>query len=209
MKISSKIIIILIIMALPIKNYAQSLKSLHSPEIWWLLTHAFIAKKSWEISKEAGRIANEHISDTQLDGDYNGGMVDAFRHTLWMAMLVQEIKPKAAYKLGVVHEKGNKIDFKKKLLEEGKLPDSTSCEMDLRNNNIGLELGQQYKGQNTDTLIQIVKNAVISGKCWKINKDTLGNFMDINNNYIPENEWKGKWNTPKCLVPSNQIRPKK
>lgn len=195
-------------MALPIKNYAQSLKNLHGPEIWWLMTHPFIAKKSWEISKEAGRIANEYITDKQLDGDYNGGMVDAFRHTLWMAMLVQEIKPKAAFKLGLAHEKGNKIDFKKKILEEGKLPDSTACEMDLRNNNVGLELGQLYKGQNTDTLIKIVKNAVISGKCWKINKDSLGNFLDVNSKYIPENEWKGKWITPKCLVPSNQFRPK-
>ena len=204
----SKVIIILIVMAFPVKDYAQNLKNLHKPEFWWLVSHPFIAKKTWQISKQARDIANSHINDVELDGDYNGGMVDAFRHTLWMSLLVQEIKPKAAYKLGVAHEKGNKIDFKKKILEENKLPDSTSCEMDLRNNNIGIDIGEEYYGENTNNLILIVKNAVKSGRCWKIKKDSLGYFLDEEGYSIPENEWVGKWKTPKILVPSDFLRPK-
>ncbi len=190
-------------MSFPVKHYSQSLKNLHSAEIWWVITHPFIAKKSWQISKQARKIANNHISDSLLDGDYNGGMVDAFRHTLWMALLVQEIKPKAAYKLGKAHEKGNYKDFKRKVLEEGKLPDSVSCKMDLLNNKVGIEIGQRFMGQKNDTLILIVRDAVRKGDCWKIKKDSLGYFLDKNDNVIPEKKWKGKWVNPKVIVPSN------
>ncbi len=195
-------------MAFPIKNYAQSIKNIHFAEVWWVATHPFIAKKTYKISKQVRQTANEHIKDSELDGDYNGGMVDAFRHTLWMAVLVQEIRPKAVYKLGIAHEKGNKKDFEKKILEEGKLPDSVSCQMDLLNNQVGIDLGLQYLGQPYDTLVQIVKHAVKSGKCWKISKDSLGNFLDEQGNFIPESEWKGKWITPKVIVPSDYLRPK-
>ncbi|MBN2893780.1 MAG: hypothetical protein JXL97_18060 [Bacteroidales bacterium] len=208
MKIISKIIIIFLLMAFPIKDYAQKFSNFHWLEVWWVATHPFIAKKTWKISEQSREIANSYIKSNELDGDYNGGMVDAFRHTLWMASLVQEIKPKAAYKLGLAHEKGNKADFDKKLLEEGKLPDSTSCEMDLRNNYVGIEIGQEYYGESLDTLILVVKNAVKTGRCWKIKKDSLGNFLDQNGNFIPESQWKGKWITPKVLVPSDFPRPK-
>ncbi len=190
-------------MAFPIKNYAQKVSNLHWSEIWWVATHPFITKKTLKISNEVREISNSYIKSDELDGDYNGGMVDAFRHTLWMASLVQEISPKAAYKLGVAHEKGNKKDFEKKILEEGKLPDSVSCEMDLRNNNVGIEIGQKFYGENKDSLINIVKNAVKKGQCWKIKKDVFGNFVDDNNNLIPDADWKGKWLTSKVLVPSN------
>ncbi len=196
-------------MAFPIKNYAQKIKHIHCPEKWWIATHLCIAKKSWKISKEAREIANSYINSNVLDGDYDGGMVDAFRHTLWMAMLVQEIDPKAAEKLGIAHEKGNKIDFKKKILEESRLPDATSCEMDLRNNAIGLDIGIEYMGESQDTLISVVIFAVKTGRCWVISKNELGDFLDKDGNVIPEKDWKGKWNTPKVLVPSNTIRPKK
>jgi len=194
-------------MSFPVKHYAQSLKNMHISEVWWVATHPFIAKKAFKISNEARDIANQHILDTLLDGDYNGGMVDAFRHTLWMTLMVQEIKPKAAYKLGLAHEKGNYKDFKKKILEENKLPDSVSCEMDLRNNSIGIELGQEYMGTDKDTLIVVVRHTVRCGKCWIIKKDSLGYFLDKNDNIIPDSLWVGKWNTPKILVPSNYKRP--
>jgi len=203
MKIFSKILLILIFMSFPIKQYAQSVKNLHSSEVWWIMTHPFIAKKSWDISKQASSIATAHISDPLMDGDYNGGMVDAFRHTLWMAMLVQEIRPEAALKLGKAHEKGNYKDFKQKILEEGKLPDSMSCEMDLRNNEVGIDLGLRNMGTDTDTLILFVRSAVRRGECWKIKKDSLGYFLNSDGEIIPESEWKGKWITPKVLVPSN------
>ena len=190
-------------MSIPIKSYAQNLKYIHLSEVWWIATHLFIAKKSWEISEHAKNIANEHIKDPQLDSDANGGMVDAFRHCLWMSMLVQEIKPKAAKKLGEAHEKGNYRDYKRKRFEDGALPDSVSSQMDLRNNSVGIELGQEYFGVDLDTLIQLVRHEVLAGKCWKIKKDSQGNFLDKEGNIIPIKKWKGKWINPKILVPSD------
>ncbi|MEA3451230.1 MAG: hypothetical protein U9Q83_04935 [Bacteroidota bacterium] len=190
-------------MAFNIKEYLQNLKYMHFSEFWWLVTHPFIAKKTLDISKHARNIADEYIADTELDGDNNGGMVDAFRHCLWMAMLVQEIKPKAAKKLGNAHEKGNYKDFKKKILEEDSLPDYKSCEMDLKNNSVGLELGKEFLGSDLETLIQLVKKKVTSGVCWKIRKNSMGRFLDENANIIPPKDWIGKWITPKILVPSD------
>ncbi len=203
MKNLTKIILLLIVMAFPIKNYAQKIKNIHCPEKIWILTHPFIAKKAWGISKEARMLANGAINDTDLDGDYNGGQVDAYRHTLWMAMLTQKIKAKKAKKLGIAHEKGNKIDFDKKKLEEGKLPDSVACEMDLRNNKVGIEIGKENKDISIDELQKIVKQAVLVGKCWKINKNSEGQFLDKNNELIAEEDWLGKWISPKILIPSN------
>jgi len=193
-------------MAFPIKNYAQKIKDIHRPERIWVICHPFSVLKAWKISKEARLIANSHINDPDFDGDYNGGQVDAFRHTLWMAMLTQKTSARAAEKLGIAHEKGNKIDYDKKLLEEGKLPDSVACEMDLRNNKVGINIGKKYKKTPSDELQKIVKQAVLDGECWIINKDTNGQFLDENDKLIPEEKYIGKWITPKVLVPSNKIR---
>lgn len=202
MKFITKIIIILT-MAIPIKNYAQQAKSIHFSEIWWVVKHPLIAKTAYKTTNTARFIANSHITDPALDGDYNGGMVDAFRHTLWMAMLVQEISPKAAMELGKAHEKGNYRDFKRKKLEEDKLPDSVSSAMDLRNNEIGTKIGQEYMGTDIETLTQLVSVAVREGRCWKIKKDSDGNSLDKEGNIIPEQQWQGKWINNRVLVPSD------
>lgn len=197
----------IITILLSTKTIAQSIfqrvAHLNYPEKLWVLRHPFITPKTLKISNIAGKIATETISDPEMDGQFSGGQVDAFRHTLWMAMLSQKINPQKAYNLGVAHEKGNKIDFKKKKLEEGRLPDSVSCEMDLKNNNIGLEIGKEFKNATVEELEVIVKQAVITGRCFKIKKDKNQNFLDENNQIIPEVEYLGKWITPKVLVSSN------
>lgn len=191
-------------MLLPIKSFSQKISNLKRYELLWVVTHPFVAHKAYKVSLEARAIANSYIKSDELDGDYNGGMVDAFRHTFWMASLVQVMRPIAAYKLGLAHEKGNKLDYDKKRLEEGSLPDSVACLMDMKNNYVGIEIGQENFGKSADTLINIVKNAVINGRCWKINKDKEGNFLDINNNIIPKAEWLGKWYTSKIIIASDK-----
>jgi len=185
------------------QNIFQRISNLKYPEKIWVLKHPFITPKTMKLSSLASKIASDAIEDKDMDGDYSGGQVDAFRHTLWMALLAQKINPKKAYQLGVAHEKGNKVDFKKKKLEEGLLPDSVSCEMDLRNYNVGIEIGKKYKTASVEEMKIIVKYAVIDGQCWKIKKDKDRTFLDENGNIIPEEEWKGKWINPKVLVKSN------
>lgn len=181
----------------------KTLFELNRYEIIWILTHLFRAYPVWKLSSQVRQIANQHITDPELDGDFAGGQVDALRHILWMALITQKYGARFARKLGVVHEKSNKLDFKKKKLEEYQLPDATSMMMDLLNNEIGIELGQRLTDVNITQLTEIVKQLVLDGKAWVIKKDNEGNFLDIDDKPIPKNLWLGKWNTPKVLVASN------
>ncbi len=181
----------------------KSLSELNRYEIWWTITHPLRAYPVWKISTNVRDIANRHITDPDLDGDYAGGQVDALRHILWMTLITQRYGPKFARKLGLTHEKSNKLDFKKRKLEEYLLPDAASMMMDLYNNEIGIELGRHLPRLTIEELVKEVKNLVLNGKAWVIKKDKDGNFLDANNQIISKSSWLGKWNTPKVLVRSD------
>lgn len=168
-----------------------------------MIFHPFIAKKALRIGEEARTISKNIANDRELDGDENGGQIDAFRHAYWMARLSQEMRWKKAYRLGKAHEKGNYKDYKKHRNEEGTLPDSASGEMDLRNNKIGIEIGQNNKNSDTEYLINTVKKDILNGKLWVIYKDNQGHFLNCNGDIIEPDAMKGKWINTKCIVPSN------
>lgn len=180
---------------------------LHFPVKWWVITHPFVASKAFEISTIARQTALKKELDKDLDGDYAGGQVDAFRHGFWMAMLSIEISEKKARKLGQAYEKSNYIDFKKKILEDKYLPDFMSSKMDLANNETGIKIGLQNKSKNNLELCELVKKAILNGEFKIIKKNKAGQFLSSQDKIIPKNEYKGKWYTPKILVPSNYERP--
>lgn len=173
------------------------------PVKWWVLTHPFVASKAYDAARLAAEIAGKHINDPMLDGDERGGQIDALRHCLWMALLAREIAPRKAEKLGKAHERSNKIDFRKKVVEEGMLPDSISCEMDLRNNKVGILIGHRNPDLLPEDLTQLIREAILAGKLWKLKKDNQGNYLDWNDQPISPENWIGKWNNPRCIVPSN------
>ncbi len=174
------------------------------PEQKWVILHPFISKKAQKISIEAIKETKKLLNDSALDGDINGGQLDAFRHAYWMARLVQEINPRKAKLLGKAHEKGNKIYFKKHRTEEGTVPDMISCKMDMLNNEKGIEIGLNNIKLEPCKLITLIKNKILKGELWIIKKDKNGNFLDINNKIINMEIYKGKWDNPKCLTKSNQ-----
>src|SRR5437763_1189417 len=104
------------------------------PEKWWAFTHPFIACKAYKLSVKAMEATKEMMKDSTIDHDSNGGQLDAFRHSYWMALLSQKISPRKAKRLGKAHEKGDYLNFKKHRLEDGLLPDSMASVMDLCNN---------------------------------------------------------------------------
>jgi hypothetical protein len=173
------------------------------PEKLWIIFHIFIAKRAWKITEEVQQIAVQMENDSDLDGDGNGGQVDAFRHSLWMASLSQQIQPRKAYLLGVAHEKGNKEDYKKYRNEDGTIPDAIACEMDLRNNKIGIAIGSKHKNVSQTQLIQIIKQAILDGKLWKIKKNREGDYIDWNGKVLTKEDYQGKWENEKCLVPTD------
>ena len=204
-KLTFKITIVFIVFSnllIGQNNSFQQFKKLSCPEKRWVVFHPFVAKKALNISLEARNVTAEIKQQQLLKGMGNGDQLDAFRHTYWTARLAQEIHWRKAKRLGKAHEKGNYRQFKKGKLEDGALPDKISSEMDLFNNDVGLILGKSNKKQEVkNEVIKLIKE----GKCKMLKTDANGNFLDENNNIIPIEELKGKWENRKVLVDSDKL----
>lgn len=192
----------------PVISFAQSpslsFKKLSCPEKWWVVLHPFVAKKAYNISQEARSISKEIERDTLLDQDADGGMVDAFRHSYWMARLSQEICPRKAYTLGKAHERGNYLDHKKRRPGEEIFSDSIAGTMDLFNNKKGIEIGRNNKAISKEELRELICKKILDGEMKVILKDEAGNSLDCNNIVIDLNNYSGQWNIPRCLVKSGK-----
>jgi hypothetical protein len=176
---------------------------LSRPEKIWVLTHPFVAKKSFRITKQI-LVVVDSIKKTRIIGtDGNGGQLDAFRHAYWMASLAGKIGERRSLKLGIAHEKGNYIQFKKHKLEDAILPDSISCAMDLFNNKQGGLIGLENKNKSCVEIQKSVQNALMKGDLKIIKKDEYLNYLNCDGDVIDLKRWNGKWNIPKCLITSN------
>jgi hypothetical protein len=184
-------------------NVSRQSVSFH--EKCWVLFHPFVAKKALRNTRIV--LADvDSLKKTGLIGtDMNGGKLDAFRHAYWMATLANSIGKRKSLRLGKAHEKGNYRAFKKHKFEDTILPDSASCEMDLRNNKTGAELISEKSRFGQKKEIQdIIIDALRAGKLSIIKKDKQGNYLFCDGTFIDTNLWKGKWDIPKCLISSDQ-----
>ena len=188
-------------------SYSQSITvnffKLSSPEKYWVIFHPFKAKKAFTISNETLRLTDSISKTNILDRDINGGQLDAFKHSLWMAYLTQEIGSRSALKLGDAHEKGNYRSYKKGLKEDGFLPDKISSDMDLFNNKIGSKIANKNLKTQKRELILLIIDEINNGEMKILKKDNHHNFLNCSGNIIPKETLKGKWENDKCLVPSN------
>lgn len=181
----------------------EKFSQLTRPLKCWVFRHPFAARRAFRITEDVLNITDSISRVKTLDGDKNGGQVDAFRHSYWMAILSQNIGWRKAIGLGKAHEKSNYLDYKKHKLEDGAHPDKISCDMDLFNNAVGAAIGkdnQQAKGVDLQILII---DAIRAGEMKIIKKDSLGNFLDDTGKIIPMDSIQGKWENRKCLVKSN------
>lgn len=174
------------------------------PEKRWAVFHPFIARKASRITSEALVTADSVKKSSTLDGDINGGKVDAFKHSYWMASLSQQIQWRKAFKLGKAHEKGNyKLYKKRKKKGLNTSHDKVSQDMDLWNNQQGLEIGLDLKGKNLIVIQQTLIDSIQSGKMKIIKKNSQGQYLDCSGIVIPKENLINKWENNKCLVPSN------
>ncbi|MFH2095787.1 MAG: hypothetical protein ABIJ16_08785, partial [Bacteroidota bacterium] len=183
-------------------NKWEKFKQLPFPEKRWVMLHPFIAVRAYSISSEAQKKAAQVVFDTRLDGDADGGQVDAFRHTYWMARMAQEFHWRKAISLGRAHEKGNKIYFRKHKLEEGRIPDYESCEMDMLNNKAGVEIGRYHKDLSKDDLTTQIIDKIRDGKLWIMKKKLDGRYLDCDGKLLKTDSLERKWISGKCIVPS-------
>lgn len=177
----------------------KSFGELPGPEKGWVITHPFKASKAHLISVEAMEVSKE--MEALLGKDYQGGAIDAFRHTYWMARLTQEIGEKAAASLGYAHEKGNRKDFKKGRLEDGGVADAVSEKMDLWNNKTGRNIACNHPDANKEDLIRIITTSLKNGELKMILKDQKGNYLDQNGRII-QSHLLLEWENPKVLIDS-------
>jgi hypothetical protein len=201
-----KISFLLLFLFIALHGHTQMIKQfkeLGCAEKRWVLFHPFIVKKTAQLSSEAVKVSASDSIKEVLGKDGNGGSLDAFRHTYWMATLTQEIGTRRALKLGKAHEKKNERDFKKKRLEDGAIPDSVSIEMDLFNNRIGAALVDKNQEISTKQIQQLVIAQVCEGKTVVISKNAELQSLDISGNIIPRSYWEWKWNSGRVLVPSD------
>ena len=91
----------------------------------------------------------------------------------------------------------------KALLEDGSLPDSVACAMDLRNNDVGICIGYRNKDKSEKELIELVKQAIFSGQLYIIKKNSKGEFLNSDNQTLKKEDYIGKWINKKCLVISS------
>ena len=190
-----------------LESYSQSKTAqffkLSTPEKCWVIFHPFKAKRAFFSMKEALK-TTDSISRVDLIGkDLNGGQLDAFKHSYWMAISSQTIGERASKKLGKSHEKGNFRSFKKGKKEDGFLPDQSSSEMDLYNNEIGLKIAKKHLDQSKFEIILTVIDEVKTGSMKILKKDCIGNFLTCSGKIIPKESLKGKWENKKCLIDSD------
>ena len=190
------------------KNILKRFKQMHKAEKWFIIFHPLAAKKAYPITELAKKVTTEVLHSSILDGDENGGQVDAFRHSFWMAMLTQEIGERKARKLGKAREKAAYEDYLRLQNEDGMIPDFKASFMDLKNNEAGIKIGLKYPDKSPDELKQIVIQEILKGKMWILKKDIKGNYYDYFDQLIPYEEWHGKWINDKTLVPSNYAKEK-
>jgi len=194
------ILIVFIISFCMLGNMAEARPKTSRYEFFWSVAHPFAALKINRIYKNLKPFYVESELKKDLDSYSSGGKLDACRHIYYMAAFAQKIKSKKVLKLGKAHEKTNYLQFKRGKLENEFVPDSMSCVMDLKNNEIGVKLGKDNKELNLGELLQVVIKLVQNGDAFYLAIDDQGRFLDCQNNVINLNDYKGKWFVPKCLL---------
>lgn len=170
----------------------------------WALWHPFSAVKIKKHLPEAMAIYKEVKTSKQLDTLESGGKLDAFRHSYSMAYLCRYVKVEKLRKLGKLHEKGNKFQFKKNQTEDNERPDSLACEMDLRNNQMGFLVGTKYKLSSVEVLKEQIVLNIKNGNAWILKKNAQNQYISCDNELILVNNYKNTWFLPKCLIRSNE-----
>lgn len=173
------------------------------PELLWSLAHPIAAVRIKKISTVCQPLYDSLVRRGIPDQYPNGGKLDALRHVYFMAAFAQKIKPSKLKKLGIAHELGNRKNFMRHQFEEGELADSLSCEMDLYNNLIGIEIGKNAQHNSVAALLRLVLLEIEKGNAIIMLRNKKGAYLNCEGEIIEPQVYSNKWKIPKCLVKSN------
>ena len=184
-------------------QFLESYKNLSTPEQQWVKRHPLAAFRTHNIADTVKAKCQTMLKDTDFDGDLNGGMVDAFKHTLWMALTAQKIGYDKALSLGQAHEDGNRLEYEADPKRAKTPQDSIASRMDMLNNVVGARIGVNNPDASFAKIVAMVRQSVLDGKCWKIKKKDKNTYLDADGNKIDIHQYDDNWVIPKVLVPSN------
>jgi hypothetical protein len=188
-------------------GFAATLFSQHEIskyEYRWAMLHPLAAKRVQKHLAVAMAVYKEVKNAKELDGFENGGTLDAFRHAFTMAYLARYVQIDKLRRLGKSHEKGNEYFFYKNHQEFGERADSLACVMDLRNNELGFEIGKKSKNVSKEELKNLIIEQIKQGNAWKLKKNSQNQYISCQNEAFLIENYRGKWVLPKCLVKSNE-----
>ena len=182
--------------------FAQKLAKRSSYERRWAFAHPFAALKTKKIYRKCLPFYLEIKKAGSLDTCENGGKLDAFRHSYFMAAFTQKISVKKIRKLGMAHEKGNYKMFLKGIKEDGELADSLSTVMDLHNNELVFKIGPAHPDLDYRKLRDQVAQQIFSGQSLFFKRNQRNQYVTCEGELIILDDYKGKWFIPKCLISS-------
>ena len=183
--------------------WSQKISERSRYEKCWAFAHPFAALKVKKIYKKCVPLYEELKKSKALDHFENGGKLDAFRHTFFMAAFDQKIKTRKLRKLGIAHEKGNYARFLKNIKEDGELADSLSTVMDLKNNELGFRIGSVNKKKDLQNLKELVIEEIKKGEAVYFKRNLSGNYLNCAGEVIILGNYQNKWFIPKCLIATN------
>lgn len=180
----------------------QQFRQLPGPVRDWVVRHLWVAARAQRLTQVALQALPQAQQDPRLDHDPIGGKLDAFRHGYWMALLAQHLRPAKARSLGRAYERSNYRQWQSRQLEDGGIQDSISSIMDLRNNEVGIQIGRNHRDTPQPDLASIVMDSIAAGAFWIIAKDPQGRSLNQQGQPIPATDWQGHWNNARTLMRS-------
>lgn len=102
-----------------------------------------------------------------------GSQRNAIRHTLWQAMLTNELGSDQAERIGNNHENGPKSDLSQRTFVTMAEADMVCDQL---NNAIGRSIGERNKGANNTTMAEKVATEFLNNGLWTATKNSDGSF---------------------------------
>lgn len=120
----------------------------------------------YEVDYEVGEGGDKH----------EGTQSNAYRHTIWQAEITEEFGNDTATQIGNAHENNSGIEYKEEGYDTMNEADSY---VDLRNNEIGRNIGEQNPNTPQNILADKVIDYYYENGLWEVIKTEDGRFLPI------------------------------
>ena len=184
------------------QNKKMIIRSMSCKNKVWAIRNVSSLKKALVISKEVLNTMDSLYRENLFETNSEGSRLDAFRHIYWMYSLASEIGIEKSRRIGLIYEGYNQYVFSVRSCSGY---DFAGRLMDEYNNELGLYLFSKMGVREKEEVFEEIMNLISRGCARIVAKDKLQRSLDVNNNVIPESEWKLQWNNNRCLIKSNKV----